>query len=220
MNFLKKLIKKIFKITASTYQFYNIIELQTKNGYLKETGWTKSVRNGMSVDKNGSPIPWFTYPMNDFIEARLMKDMDVFEYGSGNSTLYFAKKVCHIVSVEHEESWYKLIKSRLPENATYLFCEPDDSRKYPETILKTDKYFDIVIIDGRQRVECAKAAIIKLKPNGVIIWDNSLRNKYAEGMSFLANRGFKRIDFMGLNPIGICKTVTSIFYKNDNVFNI
>ena len=220
MSIIKKVIRKTFKITSLTYTFYRIIELQSKNGYLKETGWIRSVRKGMSVDNNENPIPWFTYPMNDFIDSRLKKDMNVFEYGSGNSTLYFAQKVNHIVSVEHELSWYNLVKKKIPGNVTYIFCKTDDSNGYPEVILKSDIDFDIIIIDGRKRVECAKIAICKLKPNGVIIWDNSLRERYSEGLSFLRNRNFKRVDFRGLNPIGVSNTVTSVLYREDNVFNI
>ncbi len=39
-------------------------------------------------------------------------------------------------------------------------------------------YFDLIIIDGRARVECSINCIDKLKPGGIFILDNSERNRY------------------------------------------
>ena len=44
----------------------------------------------MPIDKNSNPLPWVTYGFIDFISERLNKSIDVFEYGSGNSTLWYA----------------------------------------------------------------------------------------------------------------------------------
>lgn len=41
-----------------------------------------------------------------------------------------------------------------------------------------DQSFDFILIDGRARVECALNSISKLKPNGMMILDNSERKRY------------------------------------------
>lgn len=41
-----------------------------------------------------------------------------------------------------------------------------------------DEYFDLIIVDGRARVECSINCINKLKPGGVFILDNSERARY------------------------------------------
>jgi hypothetical protein len=56
-----------------------------------------------------SPIsqerPWITYLTIEFLEKVLTKEMRVCEYGVGGSTLFYAKRVKELVSVEHEGSW-------------------------------------------------------------------------------------------------------------------
>lgn len=60
-------------------------------------------------------IPWFTYGAINWIDKNLKKNMIVFEYGSGGSTLFISKKVNKIYSVEHDKKWFNLINSKLSE---------------------------------------------------------------------------------------------------------
>lgn len=73
--------------------------------YLKETGWLESRQKMRSFDKNNNPIPWYTYPFLDFIDPRLGKKMKIFEYGCGNSTLWWAKSAEEVISCEHNKIW-------------------------------------------------------------------------------------------------------------------
>ena len=52
-------------------------------------------------------IPWFSFGAIDFIEHHIKPEMNVFEYGSGGSTLFWSDRVKKIVSVEHEGEWYR-----------------------------------------------------------------------------------------------------------------
>ena|SRR5690554_1347836 len=76
-------------------------------GYLAEIGWFVAHKHKSSVNGENEPIPWLTYSFIDFLENRLNKEQSVFEFGSGNSTRYFAKKVNHISSLEHDKAWYE-----------------------------------------------------------------------------------------------------------------
>ena len=96
---------------------------QYHSGYLVEQGWFNSVRQGAPVDKSNNPIPWLSYPCVDFLNERLHKSLRIFEFGSGNSTLYYSSRVKEIVSVEHDPLWFKKIKDKLPDNAEILFRE-------------------------------------------------------------------------------------------------
>ena len=78
-------------------------------GYLLETGWFESFKSCESVDREMTPLPWFTYSAIDFIKERLDKNIDILEFGSGNSTLFFAERVHKIVSIEHNEIYYNKI---------------------------------------------------------------------------------------------------------------
>ena len=94
------------------------------------------------------------------------------------------------------------------------------NKDYSQEILKFNKEFDVVVIDGRERVQCAKNCIQALKDDGVIIWDNSDRTEYQEGYDFFDAIGFKKIDFNGLGPIGNKEWRTTIYYRSNNCFNI
>lgn len=189
--------------------------------YLTPKGWFKSKFSRMPLNNNNDPIPWFTYSSIYFISQKLnKKSFSVFEFGSGNSTLYFASRVKRIVSVEYDAEFYKLINQKLEnlDNVSYIFANLGVN--YFQQILNHKNEFDIIIIDGRERIECAKNCISALKEDGLIIWDNSDRKEYNEGYLFLEGNGFKRIDFRGHGPISSSEWETSIFYRDKNCFDI
>jgi hypothetical protein len=83
---------KLVYVLAQPRLFKMLISMNT-NGYLKNIGWINTFNNKMPVDGNNNPLPWVTYSFIDFISERLTNSMDIFEYGSGNSTLWYSKKV-------------------------------------------------------------------------------------------------------------------------------
>ena len=78
----------------------------------------------------------------------------------------------------------------------------------------------MVIIDGRDRANCAKNCIGSLTDKGVIIFDDSDRKQYQDGYDFLRDHGFKQIEFIGMGPGLTFKFETSIFYRENNIFGI
>lgn len=189
-----------------------------KGGQLKEDGWFKSYREHLPVDSDGDPIPWWTYSAIKFIRPRLSKSMKVFEYGSGNSTLWLSKLVDCVVAVEHNPAWNELIKNKAPANVSVVLRPINNG--YATEILKHGMKFDVVIIDGRNRVECAKSAVQMLEDRGAIIWDNAERSEYAEGYKLLIDKGLRRLDFSSMGPINTYAWTTSVFYKQNNCFGI
>ena len=81
-------------------------------------------------------------------------------------------------------------------------------------------FFDIIVIDGRDRVNCCKAALEALNDYGVILFDDSYRDRYEEGYSYLRDHGFKEIDFWGMTSSIAMKHKTSIFYRSRNCLQI
>ena len=146
--------------------------------------------------------------------------MRVFEYGSGNSTLWWSERVASLVACEHEEDWFKNISKKIPATVDYRHCVLEYGGEYCKQISSFTAEFDCIIIDGRDRVNCAINAIAALKENGIIIWDNSDRESYEEGYSFLLSNEFKRIDFWGIGPINPYSWCTSIFYREKNCLGI
>lgn len=190
------------------------------SGYLKEIGWIESFKNKLPMDKEQNPLPWVTYSFIDFISNRLTKDMVIFEYGSGNSTLWYAKKVKQVISVEHNKDWFNNIENKMPNNVKLYYQELIYGGQYSTFSVNLDKKFDIIIVDGRDRVNCIKNAINSIKFNGIIVLDDSERKEYQSGIDFLLNNNFKKIDFWGISPGLFYKKNTTIFYKNKNCLGI
>jgi hypothetical protein len=191
-----------------------------KKGYLKDIGWFSAFDNKSPVDGNHNPIPWVTYSFIDFIKERIGKQHLVFEFGSGNSTFFYAKYAAKVVSVEHDKGWYDKIVGTKPANAEMIFCELTTDGEYCRMPLKLDNKFDVIIVDGRDRVNCCKQAVAALSRTGVVVLDDSERDFYAEGVLFLKQQGFKQLAFTGISPGLFYNKATSVFYKADNCLAI
>ena len=188
-------------------------------GYFVQKGWLKAYLKKQAIAADDEPIPWLTYSFLDFIEGRLTKDLTLLEYGSGNSTLFFAKHLLHIRSIEHDEDWFNKIKTQVPKNATITHI-PLINQQYEKAVLEETKHYDIVLIDGRERIKCLKNATQRLTDKGVVILDDAERPQYQEAFSFMKSQGFKSIPFSGIAIGAIHHKQTVIFYKQKNCFDI
>jgi hypothetical protein len=189
-------------------------------GYLVDTGWTKSVLLGRPVSASGLPIPWMTLSFIDFIEARLRPDMCLFEFGTGASTHFYASRVKQIDSVEHDARWHAEIQAQLPSRARVILVPLDRGGEYALSCLHWSVFYDMVIIDGRDRVNCIKSALGALAPDGCLVLDDSERPDYLEGCDALTQAGFKRLDFWGMAPALTYRKCTSVFYRPMNCLYI
>lgn len=189
-------------------------------GYLATIGWFTAFDNQQAVDQNGQPLPWVTYSFIDFIKPRLHKELSIFEYGSGNSTLFYAQRVKRVVSVEHDKEWFdKIVKEKAP-NAEMIFTHLEKGGEYSKKATLLNEKFDLIIVDGRDRVNCCKNSIAALTSNGVLVLDDSEREIYQEARTFLTERGFKELPFTGISPGLFYNKATSVFYKENNCLGI
>lgn len=85
--------------------------------YLKRTGWLETADKKAPV-YDGQPIPWFTYPAIRFLERTIPGTARMFEYGGGNSTLYWSKRVGELVTVEHDAAYQSYLAEELAGRAT------------------------------------------------------------------------------------------------------
>jgi hypothetical protein len=189
-------------------------------GYLSTIGWFRAFDNQQAVDANGSEIPWVTYSFIDFIKERLHKDLSIFEYGSGSSTLFYARRVRRVVSVEHDKDWFDKIAHSNPANAEMIFTELRPDGEYSKKAASLPEKFDIIIVDGRDRVNCCKYSIQALTPTGVLVLDDSERPDYNAARILLKAQGFKELSFSGISPGLFYLKATSVFYRAENCLNI
>ncbi len=153
-------------------------------------------------------LPWLTDGAMDFldshifyIKASLKHNPRVFEFGAGNSTLYFLSRGCLVTSVEHDEEW-----SRKIGDVASCFGYIDRltlrhaQRPYYREFSVTTNNYDLVLVDGRDRVQCLGQVIEQLEhlPRSrqpLLILDNTehIVDKYADYLSMLG--GFSLFHF-------------------------
>lgn len=183
---------------------------------LRESGWTESYRQQQAVDADGDALPWITYSAIHFLDARVTDTMRVFEYGAGNSTKWWATRAAHVTSVEHDHDWVSQLTD-LPDSVALL--ERALGEGYTEAIEGRGP-FEVVVIDGRNRVASTRTSLAELADQGVIVFDNSDRPDYQEAYELLASEGFLRLDFRGFGPINPYIWTTSVFYRGDNCLGL
>ena len=222
--------------------------------YLGKRGWARSVVENASIDLDG-PIPWYTYPSILDLKRVVRPEARVFEYGSGNSTIWWQSRAREVVSVEHDRPWYEHsnagarsdVRLREPEdqqNAAHYEKLMDIIGDLPELPTHIDAaalielglttepflsyiaelmcfprgYFDVIVVDGMARDACARLAADRVKEGGMIVFDNTDRDHYADAYRHLLDQGFARIDYWGPGPINAYEWCTSIFTKSLDVF--
>ena len=178
-------------------------------------GWKQSFHEGRPIDADGKPIPWYTYPAIEFIRGLRLNECRVFEYGSVNSSIFWAQRVSHISAVENDPTWADEVRSQNIENLNIITSHTLED--YVTSPLSVGGKFDIVIVDGRYRKDCAGIAVEVVEDDGMIIFDNA--DWYSGACELLRSKGWFQIDFSGLGPINSYAWTTAVFIKSNNKFS-
>jgi hypothetical protein len=175
-----------------------------------EYGYFRSVATEHCADALGRPLPWYTYPSIEYLNQLDFSKKCVFEYGSGQSTLFWAARAERVCSVEHNDTWCVKVRSGAPPNST-IILRPDPGA-YCLAIDEFPQAFDVIVIDGplKGRLDCAHRAVKRLAPGGIIVLDNS--NWLPRTAAYLRNEGYLQVDFTGFGPAGVWTWTTSIYF--------
>ena len=121
-------------------------------------------------------MPWIPYNVIRALSPLVRPTWRVLEYGAGMSTVWWAKRVRHVHSIELDEHWYqqvhlllaqrKLDNVQLELHSKHAYTAHLDA--YP------DGYFDCVVVDGAFRDEVVAATLrLVRRPGGVLYLDNT-----------------------------------------------
>jgi hypothetical protein len=212
---MRSIYRQLRSVDALAMPLAMVDQLLRPQGFLRDSGWLESYRRKVPTSGNG-PLPWFTYAAISFLEPRLKPSFSVFEYGAGFSTLWWASRVAAVNSCENDQAWLTRLEQQRPQNAQLFYEERGPAYWQKAAAFSSD----IIVIDGRDRVECARACLPGLRPTGVIVWDNSDRARYEPGYDRLKQEGFRRLDFSGPGPVNFTPWMTSVFYRDQNCLGI
>ena len=131
---------------------------------------------------------WLPMPSGS-ANSILSPSMRAWEFGSGRSTPWFAARVGHVASIEHDPAWYAIVRERLDEckaaNIDYRLITLDHPETEPEHQAydplpryvasigaEADKSLAFIVVDGHYRTACIRASIAKLQPGGFLLVDD------------------------------------------------
>ncbi len=133
-------------------------------------------------------IPWWNVAATGDVEAFLSRrpQARVFEYGSGASTVWLARRAGSVSSVEHDSGWAGQLAPKLAGyphvSLTVAGFDPlgvADEQAYVRSIDGTGLY-DLIVVDGRLRAACLSRALSHLQPDGIVVFDDSGRRRYRD----------------------------------------
>jgi tRNA A58 N-methylase Trm61 len=127
--------------------------------------------------------PWLCAAAVPILDSWLKPTDKGLEWGSGRSTLWFAMRVAHLISVEHDHEWAKTVEKKLCSHNIINKVEyrllPDGKEETRDcnyvnvTQDISPKSLDFCLIDGVCRDHCALACLDILRPGGILIIDNA-----------------------------------------------
>lgn len=142
----------------------------------------------LSFQRKNPDGPWLSEAATLLLDNWLKPSDRGFEWGSGCSTTWLARRVSRLVSVEDNPAWYERVRQmlagagvagkvdyRLIECGFTEQSEPE-AHPYAGAIEEfPDEHFDFALIDGNVRLLCMRKALAKLRPGGLLILDNANR---------------------------------------------
>lgn len=190
-----------------------IVPAQLVRGLFFRYGWLRAWWENRPVDANGDALPWITYPAIDFLSQLDFSDATVFEWGSGNSSIWWAPRCKSIATVESNAQWVSYIRERLPTAVELIETQFNVDAELRALTSRAPPEQDVFVIDnhGPFRWRCAEVAVKYLRPGGLIILDNS--DQCLKACQVMRDAGFTQIDFTGFVPSGGYAQTTSLFYR-------
>ena len=178
---------------------------------IREGHFYSSLR-GMPIARDGSALPWYSYPAIDFLAARDFRSKRVLEFGAGQSSVWWGKRARSVLSLEETEEWAQHVRAIAPPNVSLAVMPMDSPRSCVTAVekrLASEDLFDVVVIDGLFRMELIPVALQHVSADGIIVCDNADGYYFYEG---LKDAGLMRVDFFGMAPGGLDYDCTSVFF--------
>ncbi|WP_108879563.1 class I SAM-dependent methyltransferase [Anderseniella sp. Alg231-50] len=160
--------------------------------------------------------PWMCRPAVNQLEKLVVPGMRILEWGSGGSTVFFAERGAQVTCIEHDPVWARLVRWELARrnlNAQVNINQIDLAADYVDRVEHLEGSFDLVIVDGRRRVECVSKVHSRVVPAGWLVLDDSDRQAYLPAVEQLA--GWHKLVLKGPRPHTKDDPQTTMWQKPD-----
>lgn len=164
------------------------------------------------ADHEGKPLPWYTYSFLDFATDWDTTNWQVLEFGSGQSTLYWAARAARVIAFENKAAWFAEMSRRIPSNVE-LHAFPDPATL--DGLQKLGIKPDLVIIDGFQRGACATKSLEAFGTQPLYVLDNA--DWFPQTSAILRHAGLYEIRFKGFGPVNNYAWATSLLVGPENL---
>lgn len=172
-------------------------------------GWLRSYVEQRSIDRDGNPVPWYSYAAIEYLNTLDLKNSRIFEYGCGGSSVFWSERAQEVIAAENDSKWASIVNSYAIKNLKVVECS--DRQEYINLPEVLGGNFDMVVIDGRYRHDCIYVASRVVSQTGIIVLDNA--DWYPDACDALRSLDWFQVDFSGFGPINAYCTTTSIFIK-------
>lgn len=185
-------------------------------GELRDVGWQKTIRSGSWSMENAPPH--LNYQAIAFLETVLSSKSRVLEWGSGTSSRFFSERAGSTVSIEHDPVWAQRL-GRLQNHILHVvesiggsWYRDDAEESYSAKALELGS-FDLVLIDGLARVDCARVAQEVVSATGFIVLDDLHDPHLADARAHLSAT-MEGIEFWGVRPYSGAWGGTGVYSAN------
>ncbi len=167
------------------------------------------------MSKNGSPLPWYTYPAIDFLKNRSFEGKVILEFGGGQSTHWWAQRAKQVVSFEGDREWYEKLAVQVPANVQLHYISLETREVMTNQIdeaLKSEGHsrYDVIVLDGLYRDATIPFARRLVAEDGIILCDNAEGYGFQEGFR---STTLERVDFFGNAPGVVLPHCTCIYFN-------
>lgn len=184
----------------------------------KDFGIERTIDEKVCLDRDDNPIPWYTYPAIEYLSQFDYSQKKIFEFGCGNSSLFWARRAEKVVSIEDNLQWFDKWQEEFHEENLDVRWR-DEGEGYYNAIFEDGQQYDVIVVDGKRRADCARCAVRALAPGGLIILDDSDRintsQEYKDAVAALREAGLLQVDFYGFCPMNCYTKATSLFFSRD-----
>ncbi|MEM9472614.1 MAG: class I SAM-dependent methyltransferase [Pseudomonadota bacterium] len=145
--------------------------------------------------------PWMCDPAVQQLDKLVFPGARILEWGSGGSSIFFAERGADVICVEHDRSWARLVRSELGRRGLserVTIKQIDLTANYVGIVDGLDGRFDLVVVDGRRRVECVHKARNRVVAGGWLVLDDSDRQAYSPAVEQMA--GWHTLVLKGPRP--------------------